>query len=255
MKSKADFEAWLDLPESEPEGIPDTGPVLEAERAIGDTGMVGIDTPDPLCMIASLFDMGEFTVVAMTEPELFHRALGKAARLLYRQTEAAARALPGRMWRIFGPEYAAPPYLPPFLFREYVVDYVRPMVEIIHRSGGYARLHSHGRLRDILDLIVATGAVGLDPVEPPPQGDVELAFVRKKYGEQLALFGNLEVSDLENLPAAQFERKILQALREGTSGSGRGFVLMPSASPYGRILSGTALGNYEKMVECVEKFG
>jgi len=38
----------------------------------------------------------------------------------------------------------------------------------------------------------------------------------------------------------------------GTSGQGRGFVLMPSACPYGRILSSLTLRNYEKMVEIVE---
>lgn len=254
LKSKQDFESWLELPENELNGVPDISSILEAEQALGDTGIVAIDTSDPLCMIAPLFNMGDFTVMAMTEQELFHRALTKVSKNLYRKTEIVAQALPGRMWRIYGPEYAAPPYLPPSFFKEYVVNYIKPMVDIIHKSGGYARMHSHGRLKDILDMIVATGVMGLDPVEPPPQGDVELAFVREKYGRELVLFGNLEASDLEYLPSALFEKKIMQALREGTSGKGRGFVLMPSASPYGRILSPTALKNYEKMVECAENF-
>ena len=33
------------------------------------------------------------------------------------------------------------------------------------------------------------------------------------------------------------------------SGSGRGFVLMPSASPYGRELSALTLKNYEMIVK------
>jgi uroporphyrinogen-III decarboxylase len=128
------------------------------------------------------------------------------------------------------------------------------MVESIKSYGGYARIHSHGNLKAILDDIAALGADGLDPIEPPPQGDVELAYVRERYGKDMVLFGNLEASDIENLPTIRFAEKIKRALEEGTSGTGRGFVLMPSACPYGRELSTLALRNYEKMVELVERF-
>jgi len=132
------------------------------------------------------------------------------------------------------------------------VPYDKPMVAAIQKYGGFARIHSHGRLKDVLHHIAATGCVGLDPIEPPPQGDVELSFVREKVGKQMVLFGNLEASDIENLPTPQFEKKIHTAIREGTAGEGRGFVLMPSACPYGRVLSPLALANYRKMVEVVE---
>ena len=90
-----------------------------------------------------------------------------------------------------------------------------------------------------------------NPIEPSPQGDVELGFVREKVGNQMVLFGNLEASDIENLPTPQFEKKIVTAIREGTAGQGRGFVRMPSACPYGRVLAPLALANYRKMVEVV----
>lgn len=254
LKSLADLEAFLSVPVPEFGGTPDTSGVLAAEEALGDGGIVMIDTPDPLCQAAGLFDMAEYTVIALTEPALFNRLLERFAAVLQAKTEAIAAALPGRLWRIFGPEYASPPYLPPRLFREYVVRYDTAMVAAIQRHGGYARIHSHGNLRDVLDHIVATGAAALDPIEPPPQGDVELEYVRGKYGRQLVLFGNLEVSDIENLPTPRFAEKVTTALAEGTSGSGRGFVLMPSACPYGREISALTLKNYETMIELVEQF-
>jgi uroporphyrinogen-III decarboxylase len=127
------------------------------------------------------------------------------------------------------------------------------MIEAIHRHAGYARIHCHGNLKSILDDIAAMGADGLDPIEPPPQGDVELKYVRQRYGKDMVLFGNLEMSDVENLPTDKFAEKVKRAIAEGTSGSGRGFVLMPSACPYGRELSTLALRNYEKMIEVVEE--
>lgn len=252
LKDVDDLRAFLALPAPATDGRVNPSSVLAAEAALGETGIVMIDTSDPLCPAAALFDMAEYTVIAMTEPVLFRRLIDRFAAPLLSRTEAAAKALPGRLWRIFGPEYASPPYLPPALFREYVCHYVTPMIRSIQRYGGYARIHCHGNLRAILDDIVAMGPDGLDPIEPPPQGDVELAYVRQNYGRNLVLFGNLEASDIENLPTPQFAEKIRRALDEGTSGNGRGFVLMPSACPYGRVLSSLAMRNYEKIVELVE---
>lgn len=254
LRSVEDVELWLSLPPPEPEGEPVLEGLLQAEKELGDTGIVLLDTADPLCMAAEMFEMSDYTVLAMTEPVLFRRILDRFAILLHHQTEAFARAAPGRHWRIFGPEFATPPYLPPHLFREYVVDYVRPMVESIHRYGGFARIHCHGRIREVLDDIVATGCMGIDPIEPPPQGNVSLAYVRERYGRQLVLFGNLEASDIENLTPEQFERKVWTALEEGTQGEGRGFLLQPSACPYGRKLSEKTLTNYHVFVDTVDRW-
>ncbi len=253
LKDVGDLRAFLEIPRPDSNGDLDIHPVIQAESVLGNTGIVMIDTPDPLCLAASLFDMAEYTVIAMTEQALFHQLLEHFESTLLPRTEAVAKALPGRLWRIYGPEYASPPYLPPHLFREYVCRYVTPMIEAIHRYGGYARIHSHGNLKLILDDIVGMGADGLDPIEPPPQGDVELEYVRKRYGKDIVLFGNLEVSDIEALPTKQFTERVERAIDQGTAGDGRGFVLMPSACPYGRELSSLALRNYEAMIRIIEE--
>jgi hypothetical protein len=250
LKDADDLRAYLTLPPAAFGGVPAVEPVHAAEAALGDSGIVMLDTPDPLCLAAALFDLGTYTVIALTEPALFTDLLERFAAWLLPRTEAIAAALPGRLWRIVGPEYATPPYLPPRLFREYVIPYVEPMVRAIQRHGGYARVHCHGRIRDVLDDIVGMNPDGLDPIEPPPQGDVSLAWVRARCGDRVTLFGNIEASDLENLPEAEFRAKVRQALAEGPGG--RGFVLMPSACPYGRVLSARALRNYEVMVEEAE---
>jgi uroporphyrinogen-III decarboxylase len=257
LKNGADLQTYLQLPQAEfggggTEVQVDCIPILAVEEAIGDSGIVMIDLADPLCLAAELFDMSNYLVVALTEPGLFHRLVDRFAAIIYPKVEAVAQALPGRLWRIVGPEYASPPFLPPRLFREYVTEYDTPIVRAIQRYGGFARMHSHGRLKGILHHILETGCDGLDPIEPPPQGDMELNDIRERFGEQLVLFGNLEVSDIENLPTPEFEKKVRAALEQGTAGKGRGFVLMPSSCPYGRELSPLTLQNYRKMAEMVE---
>lgn len=248
LKDVHDLDTFLELPVFGAGETVDATAFLKAESDISDTGLVMIDTPDPLCLAALLFDMSNYTMIALTEQARFRRLLERFSDVLITKTREVAHLLPGRLWRIYGPEFASPPYLPPSLFRKYVCRYVGPMIDIIHQSGGYARIHCHGNIRDILGDIVAMGADAIDPIEPPPQGDIELGYVREKYGDRLVLFGNLECADIENLPTPEFEKKIRRALNEGTSGSGRGFVLMPSASPYGRVLGDQALENYRAMV-------
>ena len=248
LKDIHDLDAFLNLPVFGAGETVDAAAFLQVEKDIGDTGLLMIDTPDPLCLAALLFDMSNYTVIALTEQEKFHQLLDRFSEVLLSKTAEVARLLPGRLWRIYGPEFASPPYLPLSLFREYVCRFVKPMIDLIHESGGYARIHCHGNIRDILDDIVSMGADAIDPIEPPPQGDVDLKYVREQYGDQLVLFGNMECADIENLPTPEFEKKVTRALEEGTAGPGRGFVLMPSASPYGRVLGDLALENYRAMV-------
>ncbi len=248
LKDAADLEAYLTIPDEVFAEHIETTPLEAAEAALGDRGIVMVDTEDPLCAAAALFSMEDYTVLAFTEPALFHLLLDKTARIIHPRTVEVSRRFPGRLWRIYGPEYASEPYLPPRLFDAYVVRYVAPMIRAIQAHGGYARVHCHGRLKNILDLIAGMGADGLDPIEPPPQGDLELREVRERHGRQLVLFGNLEIADIELLPTPRFAEKVKRALDQGTAGAGRGFVLLPSASPYGRDLSPVTLRNYETMV-------
>jgi len=254
LKDPEDLKAYLELPDEVfAEDVDVTG-LIEEDRELGDRGIIMVDTEDPICAAASLFSMEDFTVIALTEQKLFHRLLEKLSVHIQARTENTAKEFPGHLWRIYGPEYATEPYLPPSLFKEYVVRYTGPMVEAIQRHGGFARVHCHGRIRAVLDYIVEMGAAAIDPIEPPPQGDVELEYVRREYGKELVLFGNLEMADVENCPPADFEKIVEKALIDGTSGDGKGFVLMPSSAPTGRAITPRVMANYETIIRLTHHF-
>ena len=226
---------------------------LEAEEAtLGDRGIVMVDTEDPLCAAATLFSMEDYTIIALTEPALFHQLLEKTARQIHERTEQVSRLLPGRLWRIYGPEYATPPYLPPRLFEEYVVRYVQtdgthdpgsrwirphPLARAAQRRAGPHRGMGAGRPGP--DRTAAAGRCGTElrqtAIRPAARA------VRKSRDRR----HRATIAD-------RFEQKVQQALDEGTAGEGRGFVLMPSAAPYGRTISSTTMRNYETMVRLAE---
>jgi hypothetical protein len=252
LKDIDDVKLFLQLPDEIFEEKIDISNFVQQEKDLGDTGIVMVDTEDPICAVAALFSMEDFTLFAFTEQELCHRMLEKHARYIYRRTETASAGFPGRFWRIYGPEYATEPFLPVSFFEEYVVRYTGPMVKMIKDKGGFVRIHSHGRVRDIMEYIVKMGADATDPLEPFPHGNADLSQIREKYGKELVLFGNIEIADIESLPPDKFRGVVRKTLADGTFGEGRGFVLMPTASPYGRIISGQTFRNYEIMIEEVE---
>ena len=59
----------------------------------------------------------------------------------------------------------------------------------------------------------------------------------------------------EGLRSVADDRELALALADGTGGEGRGFVLMPSAAPYGRTITPRTMTNYETMVRLTESFG
>jgi uroporphyrinogen-III decarboxylase len=253
IKTIDDVKLYLELPDEIFEEKIDINHLSEVEKKLDDKGIIMIDTEDPVCAVAALFSLEDFSVFAYTEESLCHRLLEKHALYLHRRTEKVAREFPGRLWRIYGPEYVTEPLLPATLFQDYVVKYTGPMVRQIKDNGGMVRIHSHGKIKNVVEYFVQMGADATDPVEPPPHGDAELRFLREKYGRHLVLFGNIEISDIEHLPSDRFREVVRKALEDGTSGEGRGFVLTPTSAPYGRNISEQTFRNYGIMIEEAKK--
>jgi hypothetical protein len=253
LKTIDDIKLYLELPDEIFDEKIDVSHLAEEEKKLGDRGIVMVDTEDPVCAVAALFNLEDFSVFAYTEMELCHKLLEKHARYIHKRTAQVSREFPGRLWRIYGPEYVTEPLLPASLFEDYVVRYTGPMVRQIRDNGGIVRIHSHGKIKNVADYFIEMGADATDPIEPPPHGDVELKYMREKYGKQLVLFGNIEIADIEHMPSDRFRQLVRNTVADGTSGEGRGFVLTPTSAPYGRTISDLTLRNYEIMVEEVER--
>ena len=251
LENEEDLKTYMSLPQEVFQAEYTVDNLKKVEAGLGDRGIVMVDTGDPICMAADLFEFGTFTLMAFTEPLLFHKLLEKLSEHILERTQFASENFPGHLWRIYGPEYATEPYLPPKMFKEYVQRYTGPMVEIIHKYDGIVRLHSHGKINNVLNYMVEMGADAVDPVEPAPQGDVSLEYMAENYGDKLVLFGNIEITDIMNLSPDDFEKIVRQSVGEGKKAEG--FVLMPSASPYGREIPESAIENYRTMIRVVKE--
>ncbi len=152
LKNREDVLAFLDLPDEIFTEKIDISTLLAQEKTIGDKGIVMIDTEDPVCAVASLFSLEDFITLAYSEIDLCHRMLSKHAAVIMERAESVSRDMPGRLWRIYGPEYVAPPFFPVRFFQEYAVRDDKPLIDMIHQNKGFERIHCHGKVKEIMTL-------------------------------------------------------------------------------------------------------
>jgi hypothetical protein len=131
VKSFDDVKLFLELPDEIFEENVYIRHMEEEEKKLNDKGIIMVDTEDPVCAVASMFKLEDFTLFALTEKKLCHALLEKHSVYINKRIEKAAKEFPGRLWRIYGPEFITEPFLPPALFEEYVVKYTGPLIQTI----------------------------------------------------------------------------------------------------------------------------
>jgi hypothetical protein len=217
------------------------------KEEVGERGIIMSTVADALWLAADLMDFGSYTVWAMTETEHFARTVAivheRAMENLRRMLDQGVVDL----YRIAGPEYATPPFLPPYFFKRFVVPYVSEMIGLIHSRGAKVRLHCHGNTRDVLNMIAETGADGLDPCEAPPDGDISLSETKQRVGGRICLFGNLQARLLESARPDEVEDAVRRCMVSAKEGGG--YVIMPTAAPFCSPLPPKTEENYLRFIE------
>ncbi len=221
---------------------------------LGDHGLVMASIGDPAYLAADLMSFQDYLLWASQETEHFARTVAIVAERVLENLRRQLDCCVVDLYRIVGPEYFTPPYLPPSMFQRFVVPYVTEMTRLIHARGGKVRLHCHGKIARVLDLMLETGCDGIDPCEPPPDGDLFLSEVKRRcQARGVSVWGNIELKLLENGTPDEVRaevRSIMQQAREGG-----GFVLMPTAAPITVPLSPTTEANYRAFIEAGLEFG
>ena len=252
LEELPDIDKYLSMPYNPPEI--DMEAFYRERQKLGDRGLMMISVDDPICVAAELFEMGKFLMLAITEEEKIQYLLDAIhERQMYSLNKLLKHDVKDTIFRICGPEYATPPYLSPEYFDRYVTRYLINMCRVIRDSGGIPRIHSHGKIGRIIDRLAMAEAMCIDPVEPPPDGDIELSEVKRLYGNKFCIFGNIELKELEQANTARIDLLVREAMEAAKSGGG--FILMPTASPINVPLSKNTEKNYIQMIESALKYG
>jgi len=250
-KTQDDVDAFLSIP-FEPLTY-NSGDYARVQNEVGDRGIIMASVGDPGCAAMELMDFADATVWAMTEPEHFAATVEEFHRRGMANLENQLKTQTVDLYRIYGPEYFTPPFLPPSCFRQFVTPYVTEMTAMIHRYGGLVRVHSHGRVAQVLDDILSTGADALDPCEAPPDGDITLRALKERAAGRLCLFGNIQLKALEHADAKVIRETVIRCMEDAKAVGG--FVIMPTAAPINVPLSPKTEENYRVFIDTALEYG
>lgn len=220
---------------------------------VGDRGIIMTSVFDPIAWCIELMGLAQSLVWAFTETDHFTRTVEAIQERCLENLKRLLSKNVVDLYRLCGPEVATPPYMPREFFERFVVPYDTALVDMIHRHGSKVRLHCHGKMGTVLDLIAATGADGIDPCEEPPDGDITLAEVKRQVGDRMCLFGSMQLKQLEQASKEEIERTVRNCMAAAKAGGG--YVIMPTAAPINTPLSPKTEENYIHYIRTAHECG
>jgi hypothetical protein len=223
------------------------------EDRLADAGIIMNSDGDASLYACELFEFGAFTLMCLEHRDLVLELIDALTPPITEKFRRDAANGFGPLYRMVGPEYYTPPYLPPEFFREMVVPGASLCARILDDSGIVPRLHCHGNIRGALPMFLDIGAKALDPIEPPPDGDITLREVKEQYGDKLVLFGNTELKLLEHGTAEEVREAVREQMDSAKAGGG--YVLMPTAAPINEPLAPQTERNYFSWIDAGLEFG
>jgi uroporphyrinogen decarboxylase len=215
----------------------------------GDTVSVHGEVFSPFSQLLELLDYSNGLLALVDDP-------GKAKACLDRLADGAialgrALATAGAEAVLVSSAFAGAGFISRRHYATFVLPYERKVVAGIRAAHDVpVYTHTCGAIGDRLDLMLETGTCGIDTLDPPPLGTVEIAEAKRQLAGRAFIKGNI---DPVNTVLHGTRDAVLAAARDriATAGPGGGYILstacsVPPAAPPANVLA---------LCEAAEAFG
>lgn len=137
------------------------------------------------------------------------------------------------------------------IMRKVALPAVKRVIEIASAAGMPTHVHSCGPEKELVRVMAEeTGLTVIDPLEPPPMGDCDLAEIKRLYGRKLTLKGNLQTTDVLLRGSVQdVVRASRKAIDDAAAG---GRFILSTGDQCGRD---TPDGNLRAMIDTARTYG
>ena len=197
---------------------------------------------------ADLRRLDVFMIDLLDNPSLAHELLDITNDFAIKLAQNAIRE--GAEVVVFGDDVAfkTGPLVSPKTFAEFLLPRLRRAVDAVKSAGALCIVHSDGNIWPLIDMILDTGADGINPLEPI--AGMDIGEVKRKYGDKVCLIGNIDCGDLLSYGAPD---EVKQFVRETikTAAPGGGYIMASSNA----IHSSVKPGNYLAMIEATKQYG
>lgn len=197
-----------------------------ADAEIGDAGIVIFGLDHAMYALQRCIGSENFALWSVDAEGLLLEAMKTFAIRLHDHLVAALEAGIRGIFGWVGPELCIPPLMPPTAFEKYVFALDRSLINLIHEAGGNVWVHCHGKMKPVLKRFMDMGVDVLNPIEPPPMGDLMMSEAFDVVGNYMGLEGNIETHDFMVAPNEELLKKIHETLE---AGRGRRLILCPSS--------------------------
>jgi uroporphyrinogen decarboxylase len=120
-------------------------------------------------------------------------------------------------------------------------------VHPLHQQGFYTIKHTDGNIMPILDQLVQCNPHALHSLDP--QGGVDIAEIKRLYGRQVALIGNVNCGLMDTGTDEEVQSSARYALKHGMPGGG--YIFSTSNCVY----TGMRLARYELILDIWRREG
>jgi len=141
----------------------------------------------------------------------------------------------------------AGPFLSPRMFSKFVTPYLKQLIAAYREMGFYVIKHTDGNIMPILDQLVDCNPHALHSLDP--QAGVDIADIKKRVGDKVAVCGNVNCGLLDNGTDEEVIANVRYCLKNGMPGYG--FVFCTSNCVY----TGLKLERYQLMLDIWRKEG
>lgn len=216
--------------------------------AVGDTVAVHGEVFSPFTHYMELFGYEDALMGLIDDPE-------KAEAILDRLTTAsaawaAAQARRGADAVLISSAFAGAGFLSREDYTRFVMPFEGRVADAIHSEGVPAYVHTCGAIGDRLDLMAEAGIDGIDTLDPPPLGTVDLAGAKRQVGDRVFFKGNMDPVNV--LLTGTRDRVLADARgRLAVGMPGGGFILSTACS----VAPRTPPENIDALRQAVEEYG
>ncbi len=192
---------------------------LEKTQQLAPEVSIHVEIFSPFTHLMELFGYEQALMALLDEPRKCHDILAVFTKKVLAQVKLYAGYGPDAI--LVSSAFAGAGFISRQMYKEFVVPYEDQVFQTIHRHGSISYVHTCGAIGDRLDLMSETAVDGIDTLDPPPLGTVELHHAKEKYGERFFFKGNLDaVNEMLNADDQKLEKAVKDRIKIGKPGSG-----------------------------------
>lgn len=125
--------------------------------------------------------------------------------------------------------FAGMGFISPTFYKEFVLPYESQIIRVIKENGKFPYIHTCGAITDRLESMEESGASGLECLDPPPLGNVELEDAIQRIGDSMFIKGNIDsVNTLLRLGKMKIIEDVKKRIEIGKTS--KGFILSTACS-------------------------